>query len=552
VLPHLSALVIEAVIDRGCGLILDVRLRAAEAACPRCGQSSRRVHSRYRRGLDDAPIAGRAVQLRLRVRRFFCDNADCPARTFAEQPAELTAPRARRTLPLRRMLVSIAVALAGRAGARLAERLGMLTSRDSLLRLLRTLPDPQPDLSQSGAQQQRPRLLGIDDFALRRGHVYGTVVVDMLSGRPVDLLPDRQSGTVAAWLEGRPEVEVICRDRAGAYAEAAALAAPQAVQVADRWHLWHNLAGHLERVVLAHRRCVRDLPPLNPAASADPTGPADPNERVDAATAADTAAPSEPAAQVNPPGQELWIVTRTRERYQTITELRAAGKSIAQIARELGLDRRTVRRFARATSEQELHVKNRQRATVLDDYTDHLHRRWAEGCTDAAALAREITTMGYRGSIRTVRTYLHPLRSGRPVPPPRTVAPTVREVTSSMLRRPDTLTPDEQAGLAQVRAHCPQLDAAAGHVAAFAEMMCGRHGDRLDTWLAAVEADTLEPLHRFAAGLRRDYDAVRAGLTLEHNSGRVEGTVNKIKMLKRQMYGRAGFALLRTRVLHAR
>jgi len=551
-LPHLSTLVIDAVIDRGCGLVLDVRVRAAEATCPRCGRSSRRVHSRYRRRLDDAPIAGRPVQLRLRVRRFFCDNADCPARTFAEQPGELTAPRARRTLPLRRMLVSIAVALAGRAGARLAERLGMLTSRDSLLRLLRALPDPQPGLQPNGPQE-RPRLLGIDDFALRRGHVYGTVVVDMISGRPVDLLPDRQSSTVAAWLDERPEVEVICRDRAGAYAEAAALAAPQAVQVADRWHLWHNLAGHLERVVLAHRRCLRETPPPDSTDDADPTGPADSSGGVDAVAAAvGAAAPSDPAAQVSERAPELWIVTRTRERYQTITGLRAAGKPIAQIARELGLDRRTVRRFARATSEEELQVKNRQRATVLDAYTDHLHRRWAEGCTDAAALAREITTMGYRGSIRTVRTYLHPLRSGRPVPPPRTPAPTVREVTSWMLRRPDTLPPDEQARLAQVRAHCPQLDAAAGHVAAFAEMMCGRHGDRFDTWLAAVEADTLEPLHRFATGLRRDYDAVRAGLTLDHNSGRVEGTVNKIKMLKRQMFGRANFDLLRTRVLHAR
>jgi transposase len=530
-LPHLATLVVEAVSDRGCGLVLDVRLHAEDAACPRCGQRSGRVHSRYHRRLDDAPVAGRAVQLRLRVRRFFCDNISCSSRTFAEQPAELTEPRARRTSLVRRMLVRIAVALAGRAGARLAERLGMPTSRDSMLRLLRTLPDPSPD-------HGRPRLLGIDDFALRRGHVYGTVVVDMISGRPVDLLPDRQSGTVAAWLDGRPEVEVICRDRAGAYAEAAALAAPQAVQVADRWHLWHNLAGHLERVVLAHRRCLRELSP--------------PDDAKHAESGDDTVAAAGATTDMSAPVPELWIVTRTRERYRAITALQAAGTSIAQIARELGLDRRTVRRFVRAANEEELQVKNRQRATLLDDYTDHLHRRWAEGCTDAAALAQEIIAMGYRGSVRTVRTYLHPLRSGRPVPPPRATAPTIREVTSWMLRHPDNLDADEQLCLQQVKAHCPELAAAATHVTAFAEMMCGRHGDRLDKWLAAVEADTLIPLQRFATGLRRDYDAVRAGLTLEHNSGRVEGTVNKIKMIKRQMFGRANFDLLRTRVLHAR
>ena len=150
-----------------------------------------------------------------------------------------------------------------------------------------------------------------------------------------------------------------------------------------------------------------------------------------------------------------------------------------------------------------------------------------------------------------MRRYLHPLRDGRPRPPARPAAPTVREVTGWILRRPDRLEPGDQVRLKQVLAHCPQLDAAATHVAAFAEMMCGRHGERLDDWLTAVEADDVPELHRFTAGLRRDYDAVRAGLTLDHSSGRVEGTVNKIKMLKRQMFGRANFDLLRTRVLHA-
>ena len=164
----------------------------------------------------------------------------------------------------------------------------------------------------------------------------------------------------------------------------------------------------------------------------------------------------------------------------------------------------------------------------------------------------EITALGDRGSDQTVRRYLHPLRDGHPAPPARPAAPTVREVTGWILRRPESLEPGEQLRLTHVLAHCPQLDAAATHVAAFAEMMCGRHGERLDAWLAAVEADDLPELRRFTAGLRRDYDAVRAGLTLPHSSGRVEGIVNKIKMLKRQMFGRANFDLLRTRVLHAR
>jgi len=531
-LPHLGSLVVEAVTDCGAGVVVDARLRVDESACPRCGQPSRRVHSRYRRQLVDAPIAGRPVQLRLRVRRLFCDNAACAARTFAEQPAALTAPRARRTSVLRRMLSTIAVALAGRAGARLAARLGMPTSRDSLLRLLRGLPD---------VPVTAVPVLGVDDFALRRGHVYGSVVIDMTTGRPVDLLPDREMTSFAAWLQEHPEVEVICRDRAGAYAEAARLGAPHAVQVADRWHLWHNLAGHLERSVLAHRRCLRELPhPDQPAPAA--AGPD---------TTAENADDTENAEDTVAPVRELRIVTRTRERYQAVTALRAEGASIAAIARTLSVDRNTVRRFVRASSLEQLQAKTLQRASLLDGYTDYLHQRWTQGCTAAAALTKEITALGYRGSDQTVRRYLHPLRDGRPTPPARPAAPTVREVTRWILQRPDRLEPADQVRLTQVLAHCPHLDAAATHVAAFAEMMCERHGERLDDWLTAVEADDLPELHRFTAGLRRDYDAVRAGLTLEHSSGRVEGTVNKIKMLKRQMFGRANFDLLRTRVLHA-
>jgi transposase len=330
------------------------------------------------------------------------------------------------------------------------------------------------------------------------------------------------------WLRARSGVEVICRDRAGAYAEAARVGAPDAVQVADRWHLWHNLAGHVERTVLGHRRCLRELPHSDGGA-----------------------AEQEPSSGelVVAPTRELPIMVRTRERHQAILQLHANGASISAIARTLELDRRTVRRFVRASDLAELQAKTLQRAILLDGYTDYLHQRWAEGCTDAAALTTEITALGYRGSRQTVRRHLHPLRDGRPAPPARPVAPTVREVTGWILRRPESLDVDEQVRLKQVLAHCPELDAAAAHVSGFADMMCGRRGDRLDDWMAAVEAADLPELHRFTFGLRRDYDAVRAGLTLEHSSGRVEGTVNKVKMLKRQMFGRANFDLLRTRVL---
>jgi transposase len=289
--------------------------------------------------------------------------------------------------------------------------------------------------------------------------------------------------------------------------------------------------------VVAHRCCLREVVHR------------DRGERDSASPRHDAADNS--GSEVVAPVRELPILTRTKERYEAVSRLRERGESMSAISRALGLDRATVRRFARASGLDELQAKTLQRASRVDGFTDYLLQRWAQGVTDAAALSREITALGYRGSEQTVRRYLHPLRDGRPAPPPRPASPTVREVSGWMLTRPEHLEPDEQVRLKQVLAHCPHLEAAAKHVAAFAAMMCGRHGERLDNWIVAVEADELPELHRFTAGLRRDHDAVVAGLSMPHNSGAVEGTVNKIKMLKRQMFGRANFDLLRKRVLLA-
>jgi transposase len=455
----------------------------------------------------------------LSVRRFFCDNTACPRRTFVEQPMDLTQRHARRTSTLARMLTAVAIALGGRAGARLADVLGMNTGRDSLLRLLRALPDPAVG---------NPTVIGVDDFALRRGHHYATVVIDTSTGRPLDLLPERTSTVLAAWLRAHPGVQIICRDRAGSYAEGARLGAPDAVQVADRWHLWHNLITAVDKTVAANRAVLTVSAPPGQDAPHTPSGTTDPGD-----------------------GPEGALARRTRERHQQVQARLSAGESISGISRALHLDRRTVRRFARAGDPARLTGPRAAMPSLLDPFKPYLLERFTHGRTDAGALTREITALGYRGSERTVRSWLHPFRAGLPAPTTPPKPPTVREVTSWLTRHPDRLGEEEHLALKAVLDRSPVLSTTAQQVRAFAQILTERQGQRLRAWMADVQAGGAPAMRSFANGLRTDLDAVTAGLTLPHNSGPVEGTVNKIKMIKRQMYGRANLDLLRIRVLHA-
>jgi len=372
--PHLGGLQVGGVEDSGNAVLITARACEAEASCRQCGVPSARVHSRYRRRLDDLAAGGRAVMIDLEVRRFFCGNAACGLRTFAEQVPAVAPRHQRRTPLLRSLLEAVALALAGRAGARLAAALGATVSRVTLIRLIRALPDPVTG---------QVTVLGVDDFAKRRGQSYATVLIDMDTGRPVDVLEDRQSATLARWLEGHPGVQVICRDRAGAYAEGSREGAPGAIQVADRFHLWQNLCDAVEKTVMSCRADLREPVP-------DPGEPASPGPCGD--VAAETTGPAAGGGR---------LATRSRERHAAVHGLLAQGKNITQVAEMLGLTRHTV----------------------------------------------EIQAQGYSGSKRSARRYLQPLRAAltAPVLPP--PPPSVREVTRWITSHPDHLTDDEKARL---------------------------------------------------------------------------------------------------------
>jgi len=359
------------------------------------------------------------------------------------------------------------------------------------------------------------------------------VLADIAAGDVVDLLPDREAATLEAWLKAHPGAAVICRDRAGACAEGARNGAPEAVQVADRRHLWHNLAEYAEKTVARHRSCLNE--PV-PGDAAGPPGPAEPDA---AGHEQEPAGPGTPGRLADGRGIEGRLVTRTRERYAAIHELLQAGESLHAVSRILSLSRPAVRRFARAASADELMDGATGKESRLGSFKPCIHQRWSEGVTGAAALRAELQQRGLAGSVRTIRRHVAPFRQAA-APDPAPAVPKTRQIK-----------PEEQARLDAIRASCPHIDALAGHVASFAEMMTNRTGDRdLKAWLATVEAGDGQPeLRSFATGIRNDQQAVTNGLTLPYSSGKVEGTVNKIKMLKRQMYRRAGFGLLRTRVI---
>lgn len=530
--PTLSGVRVDRLWRAGATIHLAVRATRRYARCPLCQRRSRRVHSHYERTLADLPCGGDRVTLHLHMRRFVCRVRWCRRKIFAEHLPDLVAPFARRTTRLTNHFVRAAFDLGGEAGARHLVAEGTPVSARTLLRLVRAAPLPIAGPVWA---------LGVDDWARRKGRSYGTILIDLDLQRVIDLLPDRTAETLAAWLRGHPEVMVVTRDRAGAYAEGIRLGAPQAVQVADRFHLVKNVTDALERYLTRQHAALRRAT-LSGASIA---------------RGADTPEDTAPSSSREQPARRA----RRLARYEEVIALHALAVSDRVIAAHVGVSERTIQRWLHHGQFPERR-RRAERPGQLAPFAGYLHERWAAGCHNATRLWHELRGRGFRGSYTSVALYVAPWRGAgyryrgqhqkrrdSSSPPEARVTP--RQVCWLLLRPCDALTDDERAYLARLHTACPQAACVAGFVATFAAVLREHDVDGLYVWLRRAEESGIAEMQAIAQGLWRDRDAVEAAVATSWSNGQTEGQVNRLKTTKRAMYGRAKFDLLRQRILHA-
>ncbi len=530
-------------------IIATVAAIAPTSSCPQCGHPSRRIHSHYVRRVADLPWHGVAFRLELHVRRFFCDCLECSQRIFTERLAGTVAPSARTTLRLAHLLQQVGLALGGAAGTRLVGSLGIAglrhgsasVSRDTLLRIIRRTPLPTTSPL---------TIVGIDDFSLCRRHQGGTILVDLERHHVVDLLDDTSTTAAAAWLRTHPEIAILSRDPGESYAEAARRAAPQAIHVADRWHLWHNLSEVTQAVLERHRH---DLRMVAQALAAD-ISPPDHSPAAQAVVLT-CAEPARLPPEALPPRPRQQLFEQTKQ-------LAAQGWSGLRIARHLRLNRRTVHRYLVA---DQVPVKSRPPQTIssLAPYETYLLEQWAAGCHIGVQLLADLHKQGYRGSLSSLYRAMNSLHLPRtwpqrekeryrvppPSPPPTQRPKSPRQAMWLLVRRPELLTPEDESYRAQLCAVCADAAVIYPLVQRLGMLIREHRVADLDGWLLIAEESGIPEFVRFARSLRRDQAAVSQALTSRWSQAQTEGFITKLKLLKRSMYGRAKIDLLRVRLV---
>lgn len=523
-------------------ILIKASINSEIVHCPQCQQIAYRTHSHYQRTLLDLPWQGQSIRIQLTTRKLFCDNDDCSRRVFTQPLPDIAARYARKTTRLAQVLQQLVLLAGAEAAAKLAQALGLSISADAFLDGIGKV---------SSTPRTTPRVLGVDDFCFKRGQTYGTLLIDLERRQPIDLLPDREAKTLQHWLEAHPGIQIVTRDRSGEYARAITAGAPEAIQVADRFHLLVNLRDALKRTLDRFRPQLQGIE--LPRAEIEVTRPRRPEPKI-----------SETLSQVRH--------QQRQQRCCQIHELLQAGHSKRAIARELNLSPMTVYDYLRLDP-QKIPRRSHASSSTLDPFLPYLNQRWADGCHNTMALWREIKEQGYPSTARMVRVWTHQQRTEPSPSTPKRFRVTKqpesaesietpssrseRSRTSSsrqfawlLLKEPDSLTPGEQAVWQKIQEVCPDLARVRKLGGEFRQMVRERKVAALENWLLQTRQSGFPELVQFAEGILRDKACIIAALTCVWSNGQTEGQVNRLKVLKRQMYGRASFELLRARTLY--
>ncbi len=557
-------------------LVVRIACRRPCAACPLCQQPSERVHGSYGRMVADLPCAGRRVILALTVRKFVCSTPACPRQIFTERLPDLVQSYARVTNRLRDALVALGLATSAEVSERLAPSLGMLISAPTLLRRLRAVTCPSP---------KSVRILGVDDWAWKKGQTYGTILVDLEKRCPIELLPDRKEATLTAWLLTHPEIEVISRDRGGEYAAAAKKGAPQAQQIADKFHILKNLRDGLKELMARKQKVLPEVEEVSSdgiplraqgkrweSVLSEAPKPDEPEKHWRSMSKEPRQIPAR-SANVSVAQSRSQVSRANRcARYEAVRALHQQAISEREIARRLHMSRQTVHKFLVSESFPERRRPPYQ-GSILDPYKPYILDRWKAGCWNGSQLYSEVKELGYTGSEALFRLFISSVRKQHratgtsaklelsadgakvsgPVDP--TSKPCIKRRLSPAraswlyVSQSVKLDKKQRQQIAQIRAAHSDLDIAYDLTQAFVSMLAEHRDTDLDRWLAQAEQSGIRELKSFAHGIRRDYAAVRATFTSEWSNGPVEAQVNCLKLQKRLMFGRAKFDLLRLHVL---
>jgi transposase len=494
------------------------------STCPKCSTLSSSVHSHYTRTLTDLPWAKMAVSIVLNVRRFRCRNAQCPLNAFCERFKSNILPYKRKTSRFSQLIDWLGANIGANPSARLLNILAMPTSASTILRSVKSAPLPE---------LPNPRVIGVDDFAFKRGQTYGTIIVDLERSRPIDILVDRKAQTLASWLKAHPSVEVISRDRSLEYAKGVEISGLNVEQTLDRWHLLKNLREMLERVLNTYSKQIKQV--LKPQGLYRPA----------------------PRTQAERAGKIVHQQART-DFHAQVREFKSKGCSERKIAKLLKVSRGRVIRSAR--SQEPLSCVHPRKPSILDAFEPFLRQRWSEGCRNALQLLREIRELGFTGSRKRVALWAQVCRERErheQNPFDETTLGTVqgqsshRQLAWLLLSEESGLTADELKRLQCIEKGCPLVAVARRLALEFQGMVRKRSTTTLEAWFSSAAASQVSEVKSFAAGLEREGSALKNALESTWSNGQVEGWVNKLKLLKRQGFGRAGFELLRKRVLLA-